>query len=123
GLRTVGLCHSVQGTTRMLARTLGVPYEEISYRCAGINHQAWILEFTRGQEDLYPRMREVMAETHQRGRGAADLAGDDADHAEVAGGGHVDEGGNEQVRTSTMNAFGHSPHQSHHHATQHLPRV
>ena len=29
GLRTVGLCHSVQGTTRMLARTLGVP----SRRC------------------------------------------------------------------------------------------
>ena len=47
GLKTVGLCHSVQGTTRMLARTLGVPYEEVSYVCAGINHQAWVLSFAR----------------------------------------------------------------------------
>ena len=44
GLRTVGLCHSVQGTTRMLARHLGVPYEEVSFLCAGINHQAWLFE-------------------------------------------------------------------------------
>src|SRR5699024_12450591 len=103
--RTVGLCHSVQGTTRMPARTLGVPSEEVSYRCAGINHQAWILEFMRGQEDLYPQVREVMAERHQRGRGAANLAGDDGDHSEVADGANVYEGGNEQVRSSIMNAF------------------
>src|SRR5215207_10147581 len=48
GLKTVGLCHSVQGTTRMLARTLGVPYDQVSYVCAGINHQAWVLTFRRG---------------------------------------------------------------------------
>lgn len=47
GAPTVGLCHSVQGTTRMLARTLGVPYEEVNYRCAGINHQAWVLGSAR----------------------------------------------------------------------------
>src|SRR5215213_273948 len=64
GLKTVGLCHSVQGTTRMLARTLGVPYEEVSYVCAGINHQAWVLTFRRGGEDLYPRLREVMFLRH-----------------------------------------------------------
>jgi len=121
GLTAVGLCHSVQGTTRMLARTLGVPYEEVSYRCAGINHQAWILEFARGQEDLYPQVREVMAARHQRGRGAEDLAGDDGDHSEAADAASTYEGGNEQVRTSIMNAFGYFQTESSHHASEYLP--
>jgi alpha-galactosidase len=50
----VGLCHSVQGTSEMLARWTDVPYEEVVFRCAGINHQAWFLEFRREEEDLYP---------------------------------------------------------------------
>jgi alpha-galactosidase len=51
----VGLCHSVQGTSEMLARWIDVPYEEVVFRCAGINHQAFFLEFRRhGEEDLYP---------------------------------------------------------------------
>ncbi len=50
----VGLCHSVQGTSEMLARWIDVPYPEINFLCAGINHQAWFLEFCRGKEDVYP---------------------------------------------------------------------
>jgi len=56
----VGLCHSVQGTTKQLARALDIPYEEISYFVAGINHQAWILSLRRNGEDLYPRLREIV---------------------------------------------------------------
>ncbi len=56
----VGLCHSVQGTSEMLARWIGVPYEEINYLCAGINHQAWFLEFRRGKEDVYPLIWEAI---------------------------------------------------------------
>src|SRR5215218_9087541 len=41
----VGLCHSVQGTSEMLAEWVGVPYDEVVYHCAGINHQAFFLEF------------------------------------------------------------------------------
>ncbi|MGA9349427.1 MAG: alpha-glucosidase/alpha-galactosidase [Anaerolineae bacterium] len=69
----VGLCHSVQGTSEMLARWIDVPYEEVSFLCAGINHQAWFLEFHRGMEDLYPRIwealerKEVMGEEPVRG--------------------------------------------------------
>ncbi len=55
-VRNVGLCHSVQGTTMQLARKVGVPYEEVSYWVAGINHQAWVLELRRGNEDLYPAL-------------------------------------------------------------------
>jgi alpha-galactosidase len=57
----VGLCHSVQGTSEMLAGWADVPYEEVVYRCAGINHQAFFLEFRRGKEDLYPAIREAAA--------------------------------------------------------------
>ena len=59
-VRNVGLCHSVQGTTQKLARLAGVPYAEVSYLVAGINHQAWVLELMRGKEDLYPKIWEAM---------------------------------------------------------------
>lgn len=59
-MKYVGLCHSVQGTTEQLARMINVPYEDVNYWVAGINHQAWILEFMRGHEDLYPRIWEAM---------------------------------------------------------------
>src|SRR3954453_21883063 len=52
--RIVGLCHSVQNTTRELAELAGVPYEQVTYLGAGINHQSWILRFERDGEDLYP---------------------------------------------------------------------
>lgn len=55
----IGLCHSVQGTSEMLAGWLGVPYSEVIFRCAGINHQAFFLTFRRGDEDLYPEVRRV----------------------------------------------------------------
>jgi alpha-galactosidase len=55
-----GLCHSVQGTAMMLAKWIGVPYDEVDYTCAGINHQAWYLSFRRGGEDLYPRLRAAV---------------------------------------------------------------
>jgi alpha-galactosidase len=56
----VGLCHSVQGTSEMLAEWIGVPYEEVIFYCAGINHQAWFLEFRRKEEDLYPLIRTAI---------------------------------------------------------------
>jgi alpha-galactosidase len=56
----VGLCHSVQGTSEMLAGWIDVPYDEITYRCAGINHQAFFLQFRRDKEDLYPLIRQAI---------------------------------------------------------------
>ena len=58
-MRTVGLCHSVQGTSRQLAKYLDVPYEELEWRCAGINHNAWFTELRHRGADLYPRLREL----------------------------------------------------------------
>lgn len=53
----VGLCHSVQGTSRMLAKFADVPYEKVRWKCAGINHLAWFTEFNGPDgESLYPNL-------------------------------------------------------------------
>jgi alpha-galactosidase len=64
-VRSVGLCHSVQGTAERLAGFVGVPHEELSYWVAGINHQAWFLQLrhhTYRGTDLYPRLRAALDE-------------------------------------------------------------
>ena len=58
-LQVVGLCHSVQGTSRQLAGYLDLPYEEMRWRCGGINHLAWFTELTWQGEDMYPRLRRA----------------------------------------------------------------
>ncbi len=57
-----GLCHSVQGTAAMLARWIGVPADEISYTCAGINHQAFYLNFLHKGKDVYPLIDKAIRE-------------------------------------------------------------
>jgi alpha-galactosidase len=56
-IRTIGLCHSVQGTARDLAADLGVSPSELEYLCAGINHLAFYLQLRHGGRDLYPDLR------------------------------------------------------------------
>jgi len=56
GLPHVGLCHSVQGTSALLAEWIKTPYDDVVFFCAGINHQAFFLEFRTKEEDLYPKI-------------------------------------------------------------------
>jgi alpha-galactosidase len=91
----VGLCHSVQGTSEMLAGWIGVPYDQITYRCAGINHQAFFLEFRRDEEDLYPQIREAI------------------ERPEIAG--------QEPVRVELMKHFGYFVTESSGHASEYVP--
>ena len=58
--KVVGLCHSVQHTTRTLAEAVGVPFEEVTFLGAGVNHQAFILRFERNGENLYPLLDEAI---------------------------------------------------------------
>lgn len=55
-----GLCHSVQGTAGMLASWIGADMKDVTYLCAGINHQAHYLEFKVNGEDAYPKIREAL---------------------------------------------------------------
>jgi alpha-galactosidase len=59
-IQITGLCHSVQGTAGMLAGWIGAPKDEISYLCAGINHQAFYLKYEWNGEDAYPLIRKAM---------------------------------------------------------------
>ena len=57
-MQVIGLCHSVQGTSHLLAKHAGVPYSEMQWKCAGINHLAWFTELTHEGRDLYPILFE-----------------------------------------------------------------
>lgn len=60
GVKTVGLCHSVQVCTKELFVELGMEdkLEGHRERIAGINHMAWLLEITdKDGNDLYPEIR------------------------------------------------------------------
>lgn len=53
-MSVVGLCHSVQGTSNLLSSRAGVPYDEMDWECAGINHLAWFTKLEHKGKDLYP---------------------------------------------------------------------
>jgi alpha-galactosidase len=59
-IQLTGLCHSVQGTAMMLAKWIGAPDAEITYTCAGINHQAFYLKFEWNGQDAYPLLRAAV---------------------------------------------------------------
>ncbi len=62
GVRTVGLCHSVQVCADHLLKHLDMPYDEkVQWKIAGINHQAWLLEISRDGVDLYPEIKRRAA--------------------------------------------------------------
>ena len=64
-VRATGLCHSVQGTARMLAKWIGAPMEEITYTCGGINHQAWYVKYEWNGKDAYPLIRKAILEREE----------------------------------------------------------
>ncbi|MGC4192299.1 MAG: alpha-galactosidase [Thermomicrobiales bacterium] len=97
GVGTVGLCHSVQHTSRMLAKVAGVPYDDVTFIVGGINHQAWFTTFQREDEDLYPRLKAELARRN---------ASPDAE---------------EWVRTEIMQTFGYFHTESSLHASEYVP--
>ena len=60
--KVVGLCHSVQHSSHQLAEYAEVPYQEVKWRCAGINHLAWFTELTHKGKDLYPVLKQKIAD-------------------------------------------------------------
>ena len=60
GIVVTGLCHSVQETAKMLGGWINTPMDKITYLCAGINHQAWYLEFKKNGKDAYPLISDAV---------------------------------------------------------------
>ena len=65
-IKSIGLCHSVQGTAEMLAKDLNEDIGNINFTCAGINHMAFFLKFEKKQNglniDLYPKLKTLADE-------------------------------------------------------------
>lgn len=120
GIKIVGLCHSVQGTSHLLASILGISHAEFSFKCYGINHQAWFTELYQNGEDVYPELRRIMDE--QAPSPGADVGLSEVitvpetdlavDHGEIYN--------QEQVRTEIMRTFGYFQTESSHHASEYL---
>jgi len=96
-IEVVGLCHSVQGTSQRLAKVAGIPYDEVNYKVAGINHMAWFLEIQHHPtgRSLYPELSEAIEDP------------------EVYRG--------DNVRFQLMKHFGHFVTESSHHLSEYLP--
>jgi alpha-galactosidase len=62
GVKTVGLCHSVQICVPHMFKHLGIDTEGVKTKIAGINHMAWLLEASKDGVDLYPEIKKRAAE-------------------------------------------------------------
>src|SRR3954447_18890761 len=92
--RIVGLCHSIQHTTRQLAEYVGVPFDEVTFLGAGVNHQSFILRFERDGADLYPALDAAIAGSEELQR---------------------------HVRVEMYKHFGYFPTESSEHSAEYLP--
>jgi alpha-galactosidase len=95
--RTIGICHSVRDTHEFLAETVGVPQDDVRFRTAGFNHQAFVYVFQdrRTGEDLYPRLRARIDEDP--------------------------EGLGRRVRVEIFRRFGYFPTESSEHSSEYVP--
>jgi alpha-galactosidase len=101
-LQFVGLCHSVQDTSHLLAQRAGVAYDEMTWQCAGINHLAWFTKLEHNGKDLYPILKA---------KARRDLAGKPADSKDAA----------DLVRKDMMLQFGAFVTESSGHLSEYLP--
>jgi alpha-galactosidase len=101
-VQVVGLCHSVQGTGHLLAKRAGVPYTDMEWECAGINHLAWFTKLRHHGRDLYPLLMK---------KAQQDLAGKPSDPEDK----------DDLVRKDMMLHFGAFITESSGHLSEYLP--
>lgn len=59
GVKTIGLCHGVQGGHYQIADVLGLDMKEVDIICAGINHQTWYIQVKHKGEDMTGKLLEA----------------------------------------------------------------
>jgi alpha-galactosidase len=127
GVKTVGLCHSVQGTSAMLIKRAGLNRDDVSFKCGGINHQAWFTKFIdQDGNDVYPRIRETML-----CQNPSPFAVSANGNGMAARGKFVQTGADhdvnddvyyyERVRTEILRTFGYFHTESSHHGSEYTP--
>jgi alpha-galactosidase len=94
-IKTIGLCHSVQVCAPGLLKRVGVDYEGVEYKIAGINHMAWLLEIKKNGKDIYPEVKKKALEKTEK---------------------H-----NDMVRFEMMKQFGYYVTESSEHNAEYLP--
>jgi alpha-galactosidase len=94
-IRSIGLCHSVNTTAHQIASYMGVSYDRVTYKAAGINHMDFFIEYQVDGEDAYPMLREA------------------AENPAVFG--------KDPVRFEIMKMFGHFVSESSEHMAEYVP--
>ncbi len=116
GIKSIGLCHSVQGTAEMLARDLNEKIEDIDYLCAGINHMAFYKKFTKkngnGGEDLYPKLKKLADDIVNDKITSTRSIGKDSESDKVL---------HEKVRYEILKRFGYFVTESSEHFAEYVP--
>ena len=95
-MRTIGLCHGVEGGAHRIARAYDIPLKELDFVCAGINHQTWYIKLSHKGKDLVPGLLKAM------------LA-----HPEIAR--------QEPVRLEILRRFGYFSTESNGHLSEYVP--
>ncbi len=116
-IKTLGLCHSVQGTAEMLAKDLGENIKDIDYLCVGINHMAFYQKFEKkingsNNEDLYPRLKDL-AEKIVNDEKLSSRSEEDSSYS--------DKVLHEKVRYEILRSFGYFVTESSEHFAEYVP--
>ena len=113
GVKTVGLCHSVQVCIDSLLNSIGKGEKDkcaadLGYRglIAGINHMAWLLNVTKDGVDVYPELRNLALKTVKAQRGKLEKP-------EVCGA--------NLIRLEMLNKFGYYVTESSEHNAEYAP--
>lgn len=96
GVRTIGLCHGVQGGHRQIADALGLKKEEVDIICAGINHQTWYVSVKHKGKDMTGEILEAFEN-------------------------HPEFSNTEKVRIDMLRRFGYYSTESNGHLSEYVP--
>ncbi|MGG1596093.1 alpha-glucosidase/alpha-galactosidase [Terribacillus saccharophilus] len=96
GVRTVGLCHGVQGGHRQIADVLELEQKDVDIVCAGINHQTWYIQVNHKGEDLTDKLLEAFEK-------------------------HPEYSKTEKVRIDMLRRFGYYSTESNGHLSEYVP--
>ncbi|GIN56145.1 alpha-glucosidase/alpha-galactosidase [Lederbergia ruris] len=96
GVRTIGLCHGVQGGHWQIAEAFGLPKKEVDIICAGINHQTWYISIKHKGEDLTGKLLEAFEQ-------------------------HPEFSKTEKVRIDMLRRFGYYSTESNGHLSEYVP--